>query len=659
MLFRFLSAFALSFIMSGSLPVSAAETLVPISAFVKVSKYSQPRLSPDGKYLAVEVTQEIDGRDTKLMTVYELASFKPVSTMRLPIFELPLHFYWVSNTRLVVVKGQAAGYLEQPIFLGEIIATDFDGQNQQYLYGYRRTSYRQGGAATAGDDYGWGDVHRVPRPLNGKFFLRERKWDKGRALADRTLLYEVDANTAIRKLAADVGAKDMKFLLQQDSTPRIAFGPNINNREIAFLRDKSEDKWIPVSNESLGRSFVPLAFTPDDQDFYLMFSAKGEPAALMRQSINTGERKLVASDKVGDLDMIQYGPGNRQPFAVASRIGIPTVQYIDENSPEAKLHAALSKQFPGQYVDFASFSADGKKLLFIVSSDREPGEYYLFDRDTKSADFLVATHPSIDASRMAERKPIHFTARDGLEIHGFLTLPPARKEGKLPMVLLPHGGPIGVADDWFWDADAAFLASRGYVVLQVNYRGSGGRGEGFLQAGFRQWATGMQHDLVDGVRWIETQGLVDPARVCVYGGSFGAYASMMTAIQEPDMFKCAVGYAGLYDLPMLLTGEKAKRFERTFNFWSEAMGNDLESLKKDSPTFLADKIKVPVLLVHGEKDETTPPEQAEAMRKALKNANKDFEWMMVPREGHGFYAEKNRIAFYEKLEAFLAKNLGP
>ena len=169
----------------------------------------------------------------------------------------------------------------------------------------------------------------------------------------------------------------------------------------------------------------------------------------------------------------------------------------------------------------------------------------------------------------------------------------------------------------------------------------------------------MQQDLIDGVRWATEQGIADPSRVCVYGGSFGAYAALMTVILEPAMFKCAVGYAGLYDLPMLLTGDTAKQNKRAFNFWVEAMGSDLEFLKKDSPTYLADKINVPVLQVHGDQDRTTPPNQAESMRAALIKAGKPFEWMMVPKEAHGFYAEKNRLAFYEKLEAFLAKHLAP
>ena len=658
MSFRYFTAAIFAVVLANFLPSQAAESLIPAKAFVQASRFNEPRLSPDGKHLAIQVTQELDGRDQKLLNIYALDGFKLISTIRFPAYQIPFNFRWVSNTRLVVPKAQEWGSLEQPVFLGEIFATDFDGKNQEYLYGKDKFQYQRRGATSGGSDVGWGYVHSIPHQPNGRFYLRERKWEQGRASSNRSFLYDVDAKTGIKKLIADVEARDLDYLLQHDGTPRLAYGGNEKNQRIGFIRDKDKDNWQPIAGEKLGTDFTPLAFTPDDQAFYFLSSKNGEPKVLMLESIATGERNLVAEGKSANIDLIQYGAGKRQPFAVASRLGVPTVRYIDESAPEAQLHKVLSKQFPGQYLHFQSFSADGGKLLFRVSSDREPGEYYLFDRDSKKAEFLIADQPLIDAAKMAARKPIQFQSRDGIELHGYVTLPPNRTEKNLPLILIPHGGPQGVADNWFFDPDAQFLASRGYAVLQVNYRGSGGRGDKFIRSGNLQWSTGMQTDLIDGVRWLISQGTVDRTKVCVYGGSFGAYSAMMTSILEPDMFKCVVGYAGLYDLPMLLTGDRAKQNRRAFNFWAEAMGTDLDALKRDSPTFLVDKIKVPVLLVHGDQDETTPPAQAEAMRDALTKANKPFEWMMVPKEGHGFYAEKNRLAFYEKLEAFFAKHIG-
>ena len=659
MSFRFLPAVVLCLAAVNALPSHAADAQIPIAAFIHSDKFSQPRLSPDGKYLAIQVTQDLEGRDQKLLNVYSLDGFKLLSTIRFSVFQMPRTFYWVSNTRLIVSKAEDWGYLEIPVYLGEIFATDFDGQNQEYLYGKDRFAFQRRGSTSGGDDLGWGYVLGTPDQPNGRFFLLERKWERGRASSNHSFLYDVDATTGIRKLAADVGVKNLNYLLQHDNKPRFAFGFNEKLKPVVYLRDPDKDDWTPLPDEAIGSGFTPIQFTPDDQDFYLLLSETGGPNVLMRQSMRSGVRTLVAKDSAGDINMIQFGPGMTQPFAVASELGVPTIRYIDDSSSETQLHKALSKQFPGQYVNFVTFSVDGNKLLFTVSSDKEPGEFYLFDRKTKKAEFLVAVRPDVDASRMAERKPIRFKARDGLELHGYLTLPPNMSEKKPPLVLLANGSPEGFASRWFFDTDAQFLASRGYAVLQVNSRGSGGRGVNFIHAGDHQWATGMQQDLIDGVRWVTAQNIADPARVCVYGGSFGGYSAMMTIILEPDMFKCAVSYAGFYDLSTLLTGESAKHSVRVFNFLATAMGTDLESLKNESPAYLVDKIKVPVLLVHGDQDKTTPPAQAEAMRAALTKANKPFEWMMVAKEGHGFYAEKNRLAFYEKLEAFLAKHLAP
>ena len=260
---------------------------------------------------------------------------------------------------------------------------------------------------------------------------------------------------------------------------------------------------------------------------------------------------------------------------------------------------------------------------------------------------------------MAERRPIAFKARDGLDLYGYMTVPKHAPGVKLPMVLLPHGGPHGPYDSWFFDRDAQFLASRGYAVLQVNFRGSGGRGVNFERSGYRQWGAKVQDDLIDGVKWAIGEGEVDGARVCAYGASFGAYSALMLAAREPALFKCAVGYAGIYDLKLLLTSDNAIRSKTTLNFMKKYVGQDQAELNRFSPALLASQITSPVLLVHGEKDKTAPFEHAEAMRAALVKVNRAPEWLVAPTEGHGFYDTRNITMFYEKLGAFLDKHIGP
>lgn len=635
-------------------PTAAGEPPIPIVDFVRAGQFSQPRLSPNGKFLAMAVKTQIEERDAQLITVYDVASLKAISSIRMPAFEVPLVFQWVSDTRLIVAKGRDLGSLEQPVRTGEILATDLDGTNQEYLYGYERFQRARRGA-TEGADYGSGFIHGMPDQRNGHFFLRTHEWRQ----SNRSFLYDVDARTGVRSLVAEIDQPDLEFLLQRDGQPRFAFGVNENARHVVFRRDTKTSEWRLMDASVVGRGFWPLVFTPDDRAFYATFSDRGGPRVLVRQVYDTGERTTLASDKVGDINLIQWGPRPSQPFAVGTRVGIPVLRYLDEGLPEARLHKLLSAQFPGRHVSFLDFSADGNKLLFAVRSDREPGEFYLFDYATRRAEMLLAVRPWIDPARMAEHKPIQFTARDGLELHGYLTLPRTRGEKPLPLVLLPHGGPHRVSDDWFFDADAQFLANRGYAVIQINYRGSGGRGLNFERAGYREWGGKIQNDLIDGVRWAIAQGHADPARVCVYGRSFGAYSAMMSVIREPDLFKCAIGYAGVYDLSMIYTEDATKRSKRRHSYLSEVIGQDAGVLEQNSPSRLADRIKVPVFLAHGEKDQVTPLEQAEAMRAALTRAGKAHEWMVVAKEGHGFFAEKNRIALYEKLEAFLARHLAP
>jgi dipeptidyl aminopeptidase/acylaminoacyl peptidase len=223
---------------------------------------------------------------------------------------------------------------------------------------------------------------------------------------------------------------------------------------------------------------------------------------------------------------------------------------------------------------------------------------------------------------------------------------------------VPHGGPMGINDDWFYDNDSQFLASRGYLVLQVNFRGSSGRGVNFIETGYHQWGTGIQRDLIDAVKWAIAEKYADPKRICVYGGSFGGYAAMMTVIRAPGMFKCAVGYAGIYDMAMRYKKGDTQESKGGRSALRVEMGDDVADLDANSPDKLADKIDVPVLLIHGEDDQRAPIQQAEAMRAALDAAHKPYEWLVKPGEGHGFYDEKNNIERLTRLQQFLEKNIG-
>ncbi len=256
----------------------------------------------------------------------------------------------------------------------------------------------------------------------------------------------------------------------------------------------------------------------------------------------TGKRRVIAQDPFGSVALVEYSAKPSLPIAVTVDTGIPRAQYRDAAAPDAQLHKTLSALLSDSYVHFINFSDDGQPLLFSVRSERDPGSFYLFDKKVGKAALLFSNKQDIEAEHMAERRPIRFRARDGLELAGYLTLPKNPNKTKMPMVLVPHGGPFGVRDEWYFDSDAQFLARRGYAVLQVNFRGSDGRGPGFLEAGYREWGGKIMNDLIDGVKWTTAQPQIDANRVCVVGASFVGYAALMLPVREPGMFKCSVGY---------------------------------------------------------------------------------------------------------------------
>lgn len=633
------------------LPATAvAADLIPVADFARHPQLSMPRLSPDGQHIALRMDDP--SGDSHALVVFKVDDMShPISMLRLPKYELPANIAWVSATRLIVEKGKQYGSIDKPVLTGEIIATDLDGKHQDYLYGYQSTKYGNR-AATRGSDEGWGFYDGQPEPDNGHFYMTARSWDGN----DRSALYDVDAVGNSRHLIGDIGVDGMSFMVGADGRAHYAYGRNNDYEYVVYHR--TGGSWVKMAPSQIGGTFAPIDFTPDHQRIYATYAAGDGPTALVEEDEDGSNRKVLAKDDFSSIGTIEWTPLPHVPFAAAPATGLPRLHYIDPNLPMAKLHMALSLKFPGSYVHFINFSEDGGQLLFGTYSDRDPGAYYLIDTHSYKVRKLFATAPWIDPARMAERRPLHFKTSDGMEMEAILTLPRGAGETNLPMVLLPHGGPIGVQDDWAYDNDAQFLASRGYLVLQVNYRGSSGRGEAFEQAANLNWGTRIQQDLIDGVKWAIAQKYADPQRICVYGGSFGGYSAMMTVIRAPGLFKCAIGYAGVYDLAMMYKKGDIRESKSGRSYLRTVIGRDDADLDANSPDKLADKISVPVLLVHGEADQRAPFAQFKAMRAALDAAHKPYEFLTKPNEGHGFYDEQDNIEFYSRLQAFLEKHIG-
>lgn len=629
----------------------AAPGLIPIDAFVREDQFYNPRMSPDGKHLAVTVRTPVGKRTVPMVTFYSLPDLKLESTVRMPLFSVPVDYHWVGNTRLVVEKGVEVGSRERPQATGEILAMDYDGSHQAYLYGYDMLSYSaQGGRY--GNDWGFAVPAYYPLVRNDHLQLGTYQWDH-----DASSLYDVDSRTAIRKLVATVPTPHATFVVQNDGKPRFALGTDEHSYAVLWRYDEAGVKWT-IQDQPAGTRLSPSDFSADSKEFLAWYTEHNGPSRLVRQNLATGERRVVAEDESGNMGALMYASSLTLPVAAFTLSGHPRAIYLEPGHPDVALHKALSAQFTDATVDLVSAADDGSKILAYVHSDRDPGVVYLYDRASNKADQLYISMDGIDPEQMGFRRPVSFKARDGLRIDGYLTLPAVKTAQKPPLILMPHGGPHGSFDTWYFDTDAQFLASRGYAVLQLNYRGSAGRGDHFRDLGYRQWGGKILDDLVDGVQWAVAQGEVDGSRMCTYGVSFGAYAALMLAAREPDMFKCAVGYAGVYELPLLLTENAGKGDSRYQSSVRRYIGEDPAELARFSPTRQAASIKAAVLLIHGGKDKRAPKEHAFLMKAALEKTRHAPEWYYVDYEGHGFYDTENQAEVYRRMEAFFGKYLG-
>ncbi len=320
------------------------------------------------------------------------------------------------------------------------------------------------------------------------------------------------------------------------------------------------------------------------------------------------------------------------------------------------LQREIDRRLPGGVNRVTSISDDGRRMIVSAASSTDPGRYLLFDSDTGSMELLATPHAAIEGRTLSAMAPVRYRARDGLEIPGFLTLPAGRTASGLPLVVMPHGGPF-VRDTWGYDPWVQFLASRGYAVLQPNYRGSTGHGRAFNEAGDGEWGRGMQDDVDDGVAWLAAQGTIDPKRVCIMGASYGGYAAMWAAARNPGAYRCAISFAGISDIEAQLEFDRPSfPSRRIFAGWRERIqGDKAFRLATISPLARVSDLKVPILIAHGSADTTVPFDQSVKLHEALTRLGRTHEFAPYAGEGHGLADPANGADFLERVGAFLAR----
>lgn len=624
---------------------------IPADDFARHADISEVTLSPGGDFIAMAVPVN-GGMETQLRII-PLDSSGDVQVLRFGPQQHVSDITWSSDEQIVVSRAEMEPLHARPYSYGELMSTDVRGKHQQTLFAYLPT---YGTTRGRRQDEGHATVVKILDREPGLALVEFTCWRSVCGEDASTVIYKVDTRTGHRR---EVERSDDPATFQFDLGGRARFKTTLDDADepVISYRPGNDDAWLPLPTSLAGYQISAARFE-DDSNLYALVSDGGEPAQLYKLDLASGTRTKVAGRDDADVSRIMYAGRDGIPFAVMHDSGKPWVTYLGAGSEWARLHADLMKRFPGQMVTISSSSRDNRKLLFSTWSDRNPGAYYLFDRDANKITLVSELMPWIKSEQLAATRPIEFTTRDGLKLFGFLTAPKGA-EGPQPLVVMPHGGPHGPYDSWGYDSTVQFLANRGYSVLQVNFRGSGGRGTTFEALGHREWGGKMMDDIADGVQWVIENKFADARHICTFGASFGGYAALMNPIRYPDLYQCAVGYAGVYDLNVMrrkgdIPGQRSGR-----RYLDRVLGSDEAVLTANSPARNVDKIGVPVMLVQGRLDRRVPMAQFDALASAFANAGTPAETLVTSGEGHGFYKAENRAELFHRLEKFLDAHIGP
>jgi dipeptidyl aminopeptidase/acylaminoacyl peptidase len=448
------------------------------------------------------------------------------------------------------------------------------------------------------------------------------------------------------------------WVADQQLVVRAAARPRPDGGRVLLVRDSADAPWRPLltvpGDDATGSRLI--SFSEDGGSLLAVSSVGAETSRLVRIDVATGAAQVLAGDPEADVSRVRLRRDNREPQIVVFQKD--RSEYLAVDPSVADDLAAIRALHPGDPLFAGSDDADSTWLI-AFTNDSGPVPYFIYDRASKTGRLLFTSRPELSRYRLAPMEPFSFPARDGLTIRGYLTFPPGAGRRDLPAVLCVHGGPWA-RDTWGFNQRAQWLANRGYLCVQVNYRGSRGYGKAFVNAGDREWGGKMHDDLVDAVGFVTGRGWADPARVAIVGGSYGGYAALVGAAFTPGVFRCAVDMCGPSNLKTLIEtippywAPEVARFHRRVGDPEK----DADFLWSRSPLSRVSDIRIPLLIAQGANDPRVRQAESEQIVAALGQAGVEHEYLLFPDEGHGFAKPENQLRFYAAAERFLARHLG-
>jgi dipeptidyl aminopeptidase/acylaminoacyl peptidase len=633
----------------------------PLESFFENPGFSGALLAPDARHLAVRVGAKgqrdvLAVVDLADMSVKQVAAFKDADVGQ---------FMWVNNERLIfntTDKQLGAGDRE---FGPGLYAANRDGSKFRQL------------ASRSGEPFYRDPSARPLLPWHTFMMGQKGAQDSEYVYVTSTVYgapYQV-AHVDLLRLNTLTGrsetverpAKTQGWMLDHKGEPRIARTADGATGSY-WYREPAGGKWRKLVEFDLFKgsrdAFTPLAFGPDGTLY-----ARAEHGQDKRALYKFG----LAAGKLADEPVVKVDGFDFQGGLVTTRDRLLGVRVLSDANQVVWFDAAMKAQqervdrLLPRTVNLLSVAARAETPWILVQSysDVQPAVTFMFNTDTGVLNKVGSSHPAIDPARMARQELVRYKARDGLEIPAWLTLPHGSDRKNLPLVVLVHGGPYVRGGQWGWHPDSQFLASRGYAVLEPEYRGSTGFGTGHFQAGWKQWGLKMQDDIADGAKWAIAEGIVNPKRICIAGASYGGYATLMGLLNDPDLYQCGIDWVGVTDIKLLHSGHWSFTSDLSDNYrqygFPELVGDpvkDAAQLDATSPLVQAARIHRPLLLAYGGADRRVPLYHGKKFYDAVKPTNADVEWVEYPNEGHGWALPQTRIDFWSRVEKFLDRNIG-
>ncbi len=619
-----------------SAQVAAAPSL---DELVKNSLYDSVLLSPDGKKLAVTVNE--DGK--RVLAFMTLDPLQISYVLRFTRNEQVGDVYWVSDDRVVVNVVSSAGWYDTPFDTGKMHAINYDGRKGRSIFGYDSKEARTAHAT----------VISILENDKKRILISTHPW----SVVGRHYRYRGDRFGEILKLDVHSGrtvtvmshpARGGRAYATDKGDIHFASGYTDDDVYTLFLR--KNDEWLELPCD--GRcTRAPMGYSADGEHAYMATDQDADLVGMELYNIKTGGRELLYRDQRVDIDSIEWYPGTEQLMYLMLEDGRPEYRFLDETNSYNGFFRGLLKAFKGRRVSLHSTTPDGNLAVVRVSADDMPADFFLANRKTKQVSFLLSSAQWLAPESLALTEVVALKARDGLLLQGYITRPTTGK-APFPTVVVPHGGPAA-RDYWEYNRDVQILAAQGYAVLQVNFRGSSGYGRAFRQASDLVWGTTVQDDIADATRWAIAKGFAKPDKICIYGASFGGFSALMSAIREPELYQCAAGFAGVYDLELMYSEGDVRNTSMGRSYLERMIGAE-ELLRSQSPMEHIGRLTVPLFIAHGRRDERAPIEHADAVIDAVKKLDVPLTTHINNTGGHGFYTEQSNKAYYSDLLKFLS-----